>query len=332
MEITAEQATALTIAEMTTDHYLPAKRKRGRRPNTLYGYESSLNLHALPRFGGLTLDELTRDAVQDWVDELAGTGAGPGGAEKAYKCLRQVIRWAIDHWGLYLADPTRGIELPRKPVYKPETLTERRLKRLRRGMVGCAYEATAIIQCSLGLRPSENYCLRWERIDWRTGHVPIERSLGEIPELVYEDGTKTPKSERGCYLPPWALDRLHALWVGLGRPRGRIIGDAKPSQVARKLKAWAEQHKLPWVGMKNLRHTWGTIAAKTNPIEAVSAMMGHSSIQTTYRYYYSLTQAVMRRVQRKVARSILGKTCDDMYKGIVMPIAQPPAEALPMAA
>ena len=227
MEITADEAMGLTIAEMTTDHYLPAKRKRGRRPNTLYGYESSLNLHALPRFGDLTLSELTRDAVQDWVDELAGTDAGPGGAEKAYKCLRQVIRWAIDHWGLYLADPTRGIELPRKPVYKPETLTERRLKRLIRGMVGCAYEATAIIQCSLGLRPSENYSLRWERIDWRTGHVPIERSLGEIPGLVYEDGTKTPKSERGCYLPPWALDRLHAIWVGLGRPRGRIIGDAK---------------------------------------------------------------------------------------------------------
>ena len=332
MEIAAEQAMTLTIEQITNDHYLPEKRKRGHRPNTLYGYESSLNLHALPRFGGLTLGELTRDAVQDWVDELAAGDAGPGGAEKAYKCLRQVIRWAIDHWCLYVADPTRGIELPRRAVYKPETLTERRLKRMIRGMVGCAYEATAIIQSALGLRPGENYFLRWERINWRTGHVPIEGALNEIPGLVYESGTKTAKSERECWLPPWALDRLHAIWVALGRPRGRIIGDAKPSQVARKLKAWAEQHKLPWVGMRNLRHTWGTIAAKTNPIEAVSAMMGHSSIQTTYRYYYSLTVATMRRVQRKVARSILGKTCNDMYKGIVMPIVRPPAEALPMAA
>ena len=36
----------------------------------------------------------------------------------------------------------------------------------------------------------------------------------------------------------------------------------------------------------------------------------------TYRYYYQLTLTVIRRVQRKVARSILGKTSDDMYKGI----------------
>lgn len=83
--------------------------------------------------------------------------------------------------------------------------------------------------------------------------------------------------------------------------------------------------------MKNLRHTWGSIAAKHNPIEAVSAMMGHSNIQTTYRYYYDITMATIRRVQRKVARSILGKTSDDMYKGVIIPLPTPPQE-LPMAA
>ncbi len=57
-------------------------------------------------------------------------------------------------------------------------------------------------------------------------------------------------------------------------------------------------------------------------------MMGHASIQTTYRYYYSLTTATIKRVQRKVARSILGKTCSDMYQGIDFPAAQ----NLPMAA
>lgn len=331
MEITADEAMGLTIEQMTTDHYLPVKHKRGRKPDTLNGYKSSLNRHVLPRWGQMTIPELTRNAVQDWVDSMVPY-AGPGGAEKAYNCLRQVIRWAIDYWGLYVADPTRGIELPRKPVHKPETLTERRLKRMIRGMVGCAYEATAIIQAAIGCRPSENYYLRWEWINWRTGIVPITGSLHQVPGLVYESEVKTAKGERDCYLPPWALDRLHGIWVELGRPKGRIIGLAKPDNVARALARWADKHRLPWVGMRNLRHTWGTIAAKDNPIEAVSAMMGHSSIQTTYRYYYSLTQATMRRVQRKVARSILGKTCDDMYRGIEMPIVRPTAEALPMAA
>ena len=73
--------------------------------------------------------------------------------------------------------------------------------------------------------------------------------------------------------------------------------------------------------MKNLRHTWGTIAAQSGvPIETVSAMMGHSNIQTTYRYYYALTSATARKAKRRMAKSILGRTCKDMYKGIVLPM------------
>lgn len=327
MTIAAEHAVRMTIGEIADAHYLPDKRAR-RQPNTVYGYESAINLHVLPRWADVAIGDVTRDDVQAWVDSMPADT--PGATEKAYKCLRQIVRWAMDKWMLYMADPTRGIELPRKPTYRPPTLTERRLKRLVRGMVGCAYEATAVIQVALGCRMSENEYLRWEWIDWRTGMVPLRGSLHEVPGIVYEAQTKTPKGERDGYLPPWALDRLHAIWVALGRPRGRIIGDAKPSKVRRTIEKWAKERKLPWVGCKNLRHTWGTIAAKHNPIEAVSAMMGHSNIQTTYRYYYSITAATMRRVQRKVARSILGKTCDDMYKGVPMPVA-PPVE-LRMAA
>lgn len=47
-------------------------------------------------------------------------------------------------------------------------------------------------------------------------------------------------------------------------------------------------------------------------------MMGHSTIQTTFRYYYALSAAVAKRAQRKIARSVLGKTCDDMYKGLIV--------------
>lgn len=330
MTITSEQALSMTIAEIIEEHYLPEKTARRDR-KTVYGYTSSLRRHVIKRWGCMTIPEITHDAVQSWVDELAPTDAGPGGAWKAYKCLRQVVRWAMAKWGLFVADPTQGIEEPRKPAYRPDTLTERRLKRFIRGLVGCAYEPTVIIQAALGCRPSENYYLHWDHIDWRTGQLPIQGALHEVPGLVYESLTKTAKGDRIAFLPPWALDRLHAIWVALGRPKGRIIGNAKPSKVFRKIKQWVLGHRLPWVGMKNLRHTWGTIAAKNNPIEAVSAMMGHSNIQTTYRYYYSLNSSTIRRVQRKVARSILGKSSDDMYRGVILTLPQQ-QETLPMAA
>lgn len=311
-----ETAMTMTIGAIALNHYLPEKRRR-KRANTVDGYESSIKRHVLPKWGGLRICDITRDAVQDWVDELGKTDAGPGGTEKAYKCLRQVIRWAIDKWGLYVADPTRGIELPRKPAYRPETLTQRQLKRHIRGMVGCECEATEIIGASLGCRAGENCYLHWEWINWRTGAVPLKGTLQETSEGLKEYPTKTAKGERIGYLAAWALDRLHQIWVWLGRPKGRIIGDLTPSQVKYRIQKWIRDHQLPRVTLKNLRHTWGTIAAQAGvAIQDCAAMMGHSNIQTTYRYYYALTAAQAKRAQRKVARRVMGKTCEDMYAGI----------------
>lgn len=318
--------TDLTISEVVFDYYLPEIERR-RRANTANGYRSSLELHVLPAFGELSIAEINRDAVQEWVDTITPE-CGPGGAEKAYKCLRQVIRWAIRKWSLYVPDPTVGIEMPRKPNYKPETLTQRRLKRLIRGFVGHKHEATVIIQAALGLRPGENYFLHWEQINWRTGMVPIRGTLQELRSVLYEYPTKTSKSERDCYLPSWALDRLHQIWVALGRPKGRIIGAAKPSSVAQAIQRHIKRARLPRITMQRLRHTWGTIAAQSGvAIETVAAMMGHASIQTTYRYYYALTAAASRRAQHRVARTVLGKSCDDMYKGMVLTLPQPLAAA-----
>lgn len=315
----------ISVREIITNYYLPEKKQR-RQPNTIYGYTSSFNLHVIPRFGELPLTDITRDDVQAWVDALA-VEVGAGGAWKAFKCLRQVVNWSIRKWALFIANPTIGIEKPRMKQTAPETLTQRRLKRLIRGMVGCEFEATFILSAALGLRPSESLYLHWSHINWRTGLVRIVGSLHELPSGVYEAPTKTAKSEREVYLPPWALDRLHQLWIDAGRPRARIIGDAKPSKVKRVIKRWIALNKLPRVSMKNLRHTWATIAAASGvPIEHTAAMLGHSNIQTCYRYYLAITKATMRRAQKRIARTLLGK-CDDMYRGVVQPREQMPLAA-----
>lgn len=161
--------------------------------------------------------------------------------------------------------------------------------------------------------------------------MPIDGTLQQTSKGLEEFPTKTAKGERDGYLPPWALDRLHQIWVERGRPKGRVIGDLTPSQVVYRIQKWIKQHKLPRITMKNLRHTWGTIAAQAGvKIEDVAAMMGHSNIQTTYRYYYALDAARSKRAQKRVARRILGKTSDDMYKGILLKPAWP--QALPQAA
>lgn len=88
---------------------------------------------------------------------------------------------------------------------------------------------------------------------------------------------------------------------------------------------------IPEIDRDDVQDWVDGLAVEAGPgvaIETVAAMMGHSNVQTTYRYYYALTAAATKRAQRRVARSVLGKTCDDMYRGLDL---TPPTE-LPMAA
>lgn len=79
----------MNIKEMASA-YLQEKKSR-RRVSTVNGYKSSIRLYVLPEFGSLTIEQITPEHIQAWIDGFTP----PGAAKKAYKCLRQIIRWAI---------------------------------------------------------------------------------------------------------------------------------------------------------------------------------------------------------------------------------------------
>lgn len=290
-----------TIETIARDHYLPEKRAR-RRATTVEGYESSIRLHVLPAFGSMEIAEITRDAVQAWVDSIHGAGA----AEKAYKCLRQIIRWAMRRWALQVIDPTVGVELPRKPKYRPAVLDARQLSDRLRGFWGHAHEATVVLSSALGLRPGECYALEWRDVDMRSGAVRVSKTLQECRAGVLLYPTKTAQSDRTVYLPRWARERMRDLWRAAGKPRGRIIGDERPSTVKRRIARHAERAGLPRVTMENTRHTWATVAVAAGvPIETVAMMLGHASMETAYQHYIRPSRSIMVDAQRKVEAHML---------------------------
>lgn len=292
----------MNLKEIAYCHYLPAKRKR-RRANTCEGYASALRLHVIPRFGAMELEDITHEAIQEWVDgfEL------PGAAAKAFKTLRQVIRWSIANLGIRIWDPTIGIELPRKPKAEKHVLTAEEVATTLRGFWEHELEPAVILSSVLGLRPGETYGMRWSDIDMRSGAVHVRRTLQEVRGLLFEYLPKTEKSERTVYLPRFALDRLRTVWREQGRPKGRVIGARKPSQVARRIKAWCRRQALPYVSMYQRRHTWATIAVEAGAgIEAVAMMLGHGSISTTAQYYLQPTRKICAGVQALVSERIVG--------------------------
>lgn len=282
----------MNIAEIAK-LYLSDKR-RTRRESTVEGYESALRLHVLPRWGGIDIAEIDPDDMQAWVLSFDK----PGAAEKAYKTLRQVIRWAIRKYRLRVYDPTTaGIELPRKPAYRPQVLDAAQAREYLRGLWGCEAEAAALCSLTLGLRRGESCALTWGDVDLRTGEVRISKSRQDVRSGTVVVPPKTSRSDRSLWLPGFALRRLRLL--AKGRKKGDLICPLPPSSAARRIRSWCRSHGLPHVSMTNLRHTWATLAIEAGVgIETVAMMLGHTEIGTAYEHYIVPRKSVCVQAQK----------------------------------
>src|SRR5690349_21610361 len=82
---TLRAPTKITVADAAAA-WLAAARKgtiRSRKgtqykPSALRGYERGLRLRALPEFGRRRLSEVTRNDLQDFVDQMVADGVAPG--------------------------------------------------------------------------------------------------------------------------------------------------------------------------------------------------------------------------------------------------------------
>lgn len=120
------------LFEEAAKRYMDEKSRR-LRACTLEGYRSALRCHLHPRWDGVELEGIEPEDIQGWVDSFEL----PGAAAKAYKTLRQIIRWSIRRLKLRMYDPTMaGIELPRMRPYSPAVMDAGGVRSLRRGRTG----------------------------------------------------------------------------------------------------------------------------------------------------------------------------------------------------
>lgn len=274
--------------------------KRGRlRACTLAGYESAIHRHLLPRWSGVELESIEPEQVQTWVDEFEL----PGAALKAYKTLRQVVRWSIRRLGVRMADPTaQGVELPHVAHRVPEVMDAAQTREMLRALWGTEVEAVAICAATLGLRRGEACGLKWSDIDLRTGEVRIRRSRQVVLGKEVVEAPKTERSARSCWLPRFAVRRLRQIRRGA---TGWLC-QLRPDAVARRMRSACSRAGVACVSMTNLRHTWATLAVEAGVgIETVAMMLGHSGITTAYEHYIVPRRRICQDAQKAVERLLL---------------------------
>lgn len=256
------------------------------KPSVVREYERSLRLHILPTLGGAKLSKLHRRDVQRLVDELLESGADPSTIRNALKPLQVIYRRAIEDGDLAI-NPCERLRLPaargrRERIAAPAEAAAliAALRLEDRALWGCAFYA--------GLRRGELRALLWEDVDLAGGLIRVERSMNSYGDA---GGPKSRAGRRNVPVVAALRDLLVNHKLVTGQDAGLAFGSTAtrpftPTAVRKRaLTAWRRDGLDP-IGLHECRHTFASllIAAGVNA-KAITAYLGHASIQTTFDLY-----------------------------------------------
>jgi integrase len=278
--------TAETFVEGMASGAVRTRAGERYKPSVVREYERSLRLHVLPNLGGAKLSKIQRRDVQRLADELLAGGADPSTIRNALKPLQVIYRRAIEDGDLAM-NPCERLRLPaahgrRERIASPAEASAliAALRPEDRALWGCAFYA--------GLRRGELRALLWSDVDLADGLIRVDRSMSGHGE------TGVPKSRagrRGVPIVAALRDLLVEHKLVTRRGSGLVFGAGgthpfTPTAVRKRaLTAWRRAGLDP-IGLHECRHTFASllIAAGVNA-KAITAYLGHASIQTTFDLY-----------------------------------------------
>jgi integrase len=266
--------TGATFADAAAEYLRYIGEDRGRKASTVDDYRSIVEVHLLPAFGELQLEDVTVAAVEAFQARLAkrvhrGRRITPRTRNKILNVLHGK-RHPDRHSG--------DID-----VFSPEEVHA--LLRVADDERDAAVYATAAFA---GLRMGELRALRWRDVDFPRSVIRVRASYaaGEL---------SVPKSGKVRSVP--MVDDVARRLATVSK-RNLFVADddlvfaeadgawLNDDRLRRRYETALRSAGLRRLRFHDLRHTFGSLAITRADIVEVQAWMGHADIQTTMRYLH----------------------------------------------
>lgn len=207
----------LTLAQLLTEHWLPAQESRGLRPATLAQYRNVVEHWIVPNVGGLRAASLTPADAQQLVERLrtAKSASGRAGlsarsAQLTVGVLKAAYAWAVD-FELLGRNPIAGVRRPRVD-HRPMTAWS--VADARAFLVATSEDRLAAAWALLltrGLRRGELCGLRWDAIDFDARTFGVVHTRIVVDGHAIDSAPKTSGSRRSIPLDDTLVQRLRAV-------------------------------------------------------------------------------------------------------------------------
>lgn len=275
-------------------------------------YENTLNLHVLPSWGHVRLDQVEHSAVAAWVGKLSTkpaknrkTPLSASSVRQAHRVLALMLGYAVSDSRLAM-NPAARVSLPRPAKPKQNVPSRDQVHALSEA----AGQDQDVVQAmaQTGLRFGELAALRVADFDPSIGELHVAASVSEVRgKLVWSDYTKNDK-DRWVNVPGFLVPDLTARADGRGPDEP--LFEAPEGGVLR-LSNWRRRIFDPAMRKAgigrftphDLRHAAASMAISSGAsVKSVQEMLGHASAAMTLDVYTGLfrkdRQALAKRMDQ----------------------------------
>ncbi len=281
------------------------------RPSTLAGYRYSLDRHILPAFAGYQLRQITRQAVQEWIDILPT----PDAAARSRRVLHIILQEAVNQ-GMLDINPASGVKTPPKPPVQSAAWTADEARKFLLHARRQTYDPYWLLALRLGMRPGELLALRWGSVGIADGTLRVSEAASTFGHKTYAGEPKTAAAKRTYDLP---ADLVRELTACRQRQRDQGMGwrDEDPvcvnsdggqihyCNLRRAFKDLCAKAGVPVIRLYDLRHTCiSLLLANGADLKATSELVGHANVQIT-RDVYQKTYRDQRAQALNLLSSVL---------------------------
>lgn len=284
-----------------SEYALTWAKSQRHRESTAKRRDGILSVHLLPALGHLTLDKIRRPVLQQLVEDWESKGLKPNTIRNHVQILRSIFKRAVRD-EILGKNPTVDLDLPR--VRRPEQ------RALTPGESVALLDAAGEDYAPIILAFLETGC-RWGEL--------ASMVVGDFDPIEGTLRVSSSKTDAGQRTIPLGIETTTAIskhLLATGR-RGLTEGPLFTSPAGyplhyanfrrRVLIPAFERAGLEGFTLHSLRRTHATmLVAKGYNAKAVQKRMGHSSIETTLKYYAVATEEDLLSTRTALADYLKG--------------------------
>lgn len=273
-------------------------------PRTFAMYKGFVYNRLIPAFGATKLDKLNATMIQRFYNDLAKELA-----PKTVKNIHGILHKALDKAAEleYIPkNPARKAILPRVEKTQIQPFSASEMQSFIDTIKGTRYELFFLLALFSGLRQGELLGLTWDRVNFETGCITIDRQL-QIINNDYQFTAPKHNKTRVIFLAPFVMKLLHRQRIrqsewklatgGHWDITGYVFSDEVGRHLARQtvyqnFKKLAGASGRPDARFHDLRHTYACNALKAgDDVKTLSENLGHHSVAFTLdRYGHALDE------------------------------------------